>query len=311
MVYKLAVYHQSIPNKKNLEKIQMLQFFAAGVQKNGDTINNVFDHQLVEADIAVIQGWIANDVIRPHLKLRNDVINQQLIQHKYVVTADSNLFLYADPTNALHYLRYSFNGIFPNTGIYCDNSVNSDRWATIQKDLNISIKDYRTTGAHILICLQRNGGWSMGKQSVIEWTKTVVQKLRQHTNRPIVLRAHPGDKQSRIYLNQLTGLTTQLKFTISTNKNLQDDLTGCWAVVNHNSSPVVAAAIQGYPIFVTDPERSQCKEIANTDLGRIEAPNLPNRLAWAQRLAMSHWKFDEVRSGEAWAHMRQFVRDIA
>ena len=97
---------------------------------------------------------------------------------------------------------------------------------------------------------------------------------------------------------------------LSTKKNLQDDLAGCWAVVNHNSSPVVAAAIEGYPVFVTDPERSQCKEIANTDLGKIEAPNLPDRLPWVHRLAMSHWKFDEVRSGEAWAHMRQFVRDI-
>jgi hypothetical protein len=310
MVYKLAVYHQSIPNKKSLEKIQMLQFFAAGAQENGDVVDNVYDHQPVETDVAVIQGWVANDIARPHLKLRNNVINQQLAQHKYVITADSNLFLYAEPTNSLHYLRYSFNGIFPNTGIYCDSIINPGRWTKIQKDLNISIKDYRTTGKHILICLQRNGGWSMGKQSVVEWAKTVIQKLRQHTNRPIVLRAHPGDKQSRVYLKQLEALTAQLKFTISTNKNLQDDLTGCWAVVNHNSSPVVAAAIEGYPVFVTDPDRSQCKEIANTDLGKIEAPNLPDRLPWVHRLAMSHWKFDEVRSGEAWAHMRQFVRDI-
>jgi hypothetical protein len=303
MTYKIAVYHSTVPNKKNLEKVQMLQFFVAGVHKNGDAINNVFDHQPVVADVAVIQGWIANDLARPHLKLRNDVINQQLAQRKYVVTADSNLFLYADPTNAHHYLRYSFNGVFPNTGIYCDTVINPERWNKIKQDLKISIKDYRTTGNHILICLQRNGGWSMGKQTVVEWTKDVVQQLRQFTDRPIVLRAHPGDKQSRVYLKQLATLPV----TISANKLLQDDLKGCWAVVNHNSSPVVAAAIEGYPVFVTDPERSQCKEIANTNLALIETPNLPDRLPWLQRLAMSHWKFTEVNSGEAWAHMRQFV----
>jgi hypothetical protein len=306
MVYKLAVYHQSIPNKKNLEKIQMLQFFAAGAKKNGDTVTNIHNHQTVVADVAVIQGWIAADIKRPHLKLRNDVINQQLAQHKYVITADSNLFLYADTANTLHYLRYSFNGVFPNTGIYCDDIINPKRWQKIQQELNISIKDYRTLGNHILICLQRSGGWSMGKQSVVEWATSVVQKLKQHTDRPIILRAHPGDKQSHVYLKQLKALP----ITISTNKKLQDDLNGCWAVVNHNSSPAVAAAIEGYPVFVTDPERSQCKEIANVDLAQIESPNLPDRLRWVQRLSMSHWNFNEVNSGEAWAHMRQFVRDI-
>lgn len=307
MVYKIAVYHQSVPNKKNLEKTQMLNFFSQGAGLGGAQIINVHDFQPVDADLAVIQGWIALDTLRPHLKLRNDVINQQLTRKKYVATADSNLFLYANTANPLHYLRYSFNGIFANTGIYCDTPINPVRWQKISQDLNITIKDYRTTGTHILICLQRNGGWSMRSQSVVDWTQTVVRQLRQHTNRPIVLRAHPGDSQSRVYLKQLEALSYQLKFTVSANINLLDDLTNCWAVVNHNSSPAVAAAIEGYPVFVTDPVSSQCGEIANTDLSKIEQPQLPGRLQWIQRLAMSHWKFDELKSGEAWDHMQSFV----
>jgi hypothetical protein len=308
MVYKIAVYHQSVPNKKNLEKIQMLEFFSQGAGRGGAQVINVRDFQPVVADLAVIQGWVASDTSRPHLKLRNDVINQQLARKKYVVTADSNLFLYANTANPLHYLRYSFNGIFANTGIYCDTLIDPARWQKISQDLNIVIKDYRTTGDHILICLQRNGGWSMGSQSVVDWTETVVRRLRQYTDRPIVLRAHPGDSQSRIYLKQLDTLAHQLKFTVSVNTNLLDDLTNCWAVVNHNSSPAVAAAIEGYPVFVTDPTSSQCGEIANTDLSKIEQPQLPDRSEWIQRLAMSHWKFDELKSGAAWAHMQPFVR---
>lgn len=107
----------------------------------------------------------------------------------------------------------------------------------------------------------------------------------------------------RPYLNQW-------RATISHSPNLMHDLHQCWAVINHNSSPAVAAAIEGYPVFVTDPERSQCQEIANTDLAQIESPVLPDRLAWVQRLAMSHWKFDELRSGAAWRHIRQFVGDM-
>jgi len=88
---------------------------------------------------------------------------------------------------------------------------------------------------------------------------------------------------------------------------LEHDLKNCWAVVNYNSSPTVGAAIEGYPIFVTDPVRSQCAEIANLDLAQIENPNFPDRQQWVERLAMFHWNFDEIENGECWSHMRKYV----
>lgn len=311
MAFKLAVYHKSVPNKKNLEKTQMLDFFGMGARFSGDYVINVQDHTPVDCDVAVIQGWIASNIQRPHLALRNAVIACQLSNHRYVLTADSNLFLYTDTANSLHYLRYSFNGVFPNTGIYFDNKVDPLRWQKVSRDLNITVKDYRTNGEHILLCLQRNGGWSMGSYSVLDWTQDIIQQLRRYTTRPIIVRAHPGDKQSKIYLSTLAPLQQQLNFRFSTNTDIRNDLQNCWAVVNHNSSPAVAAAIEGVPVFVTDPERSQCQAIANVDLRTIEQPTLPDRTEWLNRLAMSHWKFDELKTGEAWAHMREFVLGTA
>jgi len=80
--------------------------------------------------------------------------------------------------------------------------------------------------------------------------------------------------------------------------------------VNYNSSPVVGAAIEGIPIFVMDALNSQCKDIANTDLSRIENPQMPDRLRWIERLSMFHWNFDELTSGECWAHMRKFIPNV-
>jgi hypothetical protein len=88
---------------------------------------------------------------------------------------------------------------------------------------------------------------------------------------------------------------------------LIDDLKNCWAVVNHNSSPTVGAAIEGYPIFVTDPNRSQCAEIANLNLSDIENPKLFDRQNWIERISMFHWNFDETKNGECWNHMRKYV----
>lgn len=307
----VAVYHNSVPSRNNQEKIDILKNFSTGVKAAGDICYDVFDHGLVGADVGVIQGWISGEPTQPHTILRNNVINNQLEERRYVISADSNLFLYANTSNPMHYLRYSFNGVFPDTGIYCDDAPDPDRWRKLSRNLNIGLKDYRTSGEHILLCLQRNGGWSMGGVDVQDWANHVIQQIRQYTRRPIVIRPHPGDKAARRYLMPRSP-TCKIKFSkalrLSTNVNLVDDLKNCWAAINYNSSPVVGAAIEGVPVFVTDPAKSQCAEIANTDLSKIEHPALPDRQAWVERLAMSHWNFDELKSGECWSHMRQYVK---
>jgi hypothetical protein len=244
----------------------------------------------------------------PHTQLRTNVIRR--ITNRYSVGVDSNLFLYATPNNPQHYLRYSFNDVFPTYGIYCDTDVDPTRWNKLSSNLGIQLKDYRTTGDHILLLLQRNGGWSMGGYDVQDWAISTIDAIRQFTDRPIVIRPHPGDKAARTYLNP-NSHHCKIKFSkrvrLSTNPNLVDDLRNCWAAVNYNSSPVVGAAIEGYPIFVSDPLNSQCAEIANTDFSQIENPQLPNRQPWVERLAMFHWNFDELRSGECWQHMKKFI----
>jgi hypothetical protein len=309
----IAVYHKTVPNAKNQEKIDLLRYFSQGARAVGDSVIDSGDYQYHPTDVGIIQGWLGQGAITtPHLQLRNKVIISQLQNKKYVVAVDSNLFLYANTSNSSHYLRYSFNGVFPNTGIYCDTNIDPSRWQKLSKNLNLSLKDYRTTGDHILVCLQRNGGWSMGSLDVQDWVIQTINTLRQHTDRPIVIRAHPGDKASREYLDPRSP-KCRIKFSkavrLSTNANLVDDLRNCWAAVNYNSSPVVGAAIEGVPIFVMDPVRSQCAEIANTSLLQIENPLMPDRQPWVERLSMFHWNFDELKSGECWAHMRKFIKN--
>jgi hypothetical protein len=210
----------------------------------------------------------------------------------------------------MHYLRYSFNGVFPNTGNYCDSDIDPKRWSKISNNLGIKLKNWRTTGNHILLCLQRNGGWSMGDFDVQDWTIEIISELKKYTDRPIIIRPHPGDKNSENYLKPKS-LKCKIKFSkrvqLSSNKNLVDDLKDCWAAINYNSSPVVGAAIEGIPIFVSDPSRSQCAEVANKDLSQIETPQMPDRQRWVERLSMFHWNFDELKSGECWSHMRKYI----
>jgi len=307
----VAIYHKTVPNAKNQEKIDLLKNFSLGVRAAGDTAFDNQNYEYQQTDVGVIQGWLGEGIITtPHLQLRNTVITNQIRNKRYVVVVDSNLFLYANTANPLHYLRYSFNGVFPNTGIYCDTKVDTVRWQKISRNLNITLKDYRTNGEHILICLQRNGGWSMGKTDLQDWLLQTINKIRKYSSRPIVIRPHPGDKASKELIRP-GNPKCKIKFSkavrLSGNETLVDDLQNCWAAVNYNSSPVIGAAIEGIPIFVCNPEKSQSQEIANTDLSQIENPLMPNRQKWVERLAMFHWNFDELKSGECWTHMRSFI----
>ena len=300
------------PNNKNIEKGEILDRFSMGVARSGDEVVLHTARTLIEADVAMMIGWVHdNSKTSPHLDFRKQIVEFQNLRGKHTILADSNLFLYKNTANPKHYLRYSYDGIFPGTGNYCDDVIDPSRWTKLSANLGIELRDYRSNGNHILLCLQRNGGWSMGGYDVVDWTARTIKELRRHSSRDIIIRAHPGDKGAKGYLspNNLIKKIGMLKgVRLSRDgSTLENDLKNCWAVVNHNSSPTVGAAIEGFPIFVTDPVRSQCAEIANLDLSQIETPNLPDRQKWIERLAMFHWNFDEIENGECWAHMRKYV----
>jgi len=299
-------YLRGIPaSNNNLEKPRALTNFISGVQIAGDTGILSNDTKLIKADVAVIQGFVHEDGKNaPHLQFRKDVLDFQKFNKNRTIIIDSNLFLYRDPGNTKGYLRYSYDGIFPNTGEYCNNSPDPKRWNKIQTDLGIRLKPWRNNGNHILICLQRNGGWSMKGMTVVDFFIDTVKKIRKYTDRPIVARTHPGDKKALEYSRQLIGPNV----TLSNKKNIIDDLNNAWASVVYNSSPSVASIIEGVPSFVLDPSYSQSTSVSNLNLIDIENPLMPERKDWVQRLAQCHWNDVDLIRGDTWRHMRNYLR---
>ena len=307
MKLQVVSYHSGIPVvNKSPEKSNILYYMIEGVNACGDIGRNHFELNTLECDVAVLQGFVhEHSKNAPHLRLRRDVLQTQKMARKRTLVADSNLFLWVNKSNKPHhYLRYSWDGVFRRTGFYFDKDIDPARWQQIKTDLQIDVKPYRKNGNHILICLQRNGGWSMKNYDVMEFCHNTISKLRQHTDRPIVVRAHPGDKKSALYLR-----LNLPNVTVSTNPNIDQDLENAWATVVYNSSPGVASFIRGVPVFQMDPEPnySMYGEIANFDISKIEEPALVDRQTWLERISMSHWKFDELKDGTAWRFMRDYV----
>jgi hypothetical protein len=311
---KFVTYYSSSGDwTSSSEKYLLLKNFSQGVAWLGDEVIEQKFPEYIESDVALIQGWYSGNSDNPRDRLRQLVIEKQLSLGQYVISADSNLFLYAvGKANAPdHYLRYSFNGVFADTGIYCDTDPDPARWKKISSDLNITVKPWRKTGSEILLLLQRNSGWSMAGMPVLNWITDTIGKIRQHSDRPILIRAHPGDQATirKVVATQLRDPLLRLgEVRVSDNPSLLADLSSAWAAVNHNSSATVGAAIEGVPVFVTDPARSQCREIANTKFRKIENPDRPDRQAWLERISQFHWSFSELQSGACWSHMRQYVK---
>ena len=311
---KVVSYYNVVPVvNKSQEKFDILTKFINGVNAAGDEGVLHKQSNIVNCDVGVIQGWQHDrGKSAPHLQLRQKVIETQTNANKYVVSGDANLFLYANKSNQPHhYLRYSFNGIFPSTGIYCDDTPDPKRWQQISKDTGIELQDYKTKGKTIVVCMQREGGWSMGPMSIVNWTKNVVTEIRKHTDRKIILRPHPGDKKALLtylpVLQQFFKSAADVKIS-QFGTPIEQDLHKAWAVVNHNSSSVVGPIIQGYHAFITDPKKSQCTDVSHTDFSKIETPQQFDRQAWLERISMFHWKFSELDDGTCWKHMRNYVR---
>lgn len=302
-----VAYYGGIPStNKNPEKPLILDNFCHGVLQTGDTAVAHRGTNTIACDVGFIQGFVhQHGKSTPHLQLRQDVVNLQKQIGKRTLIVDSNLFLYADPKNTQTYLRYSFDGVFPITGFYFDKDIDPVRWQKISTNLNINLVPYRKSGSHILVCLQRNGGWSMKGLNVQHWLDQTILTIRQHSDRPIVVRLHPGDKKTK-----LTFKINHRNVSVSPQERpLVLDLKNAWVSVVHNSSPSVASVIQGVPTFLTDPnpEYSQSCQVANKDLSKIENPDILDRQTWIEKLSMCHWNFSELRSGEAWNFFKKYI----
>ena len=300
---KVVAYLAGIPpGNKNPEKPEVLSRFVSGVAQFGDAGVLHPGTNLIPCDVAFIQGWShEHGKSSPHLRLREAVRDYQKQNNNRLLIVDSNLFNY---TGKNFYLRYSFDGVFPTTGNYFWDDPDPARWQQISRDTGISLKPWRSHGNHILICTQRNGGWSMKGMTVLDWLNQTVAEIRKYTNRPIIVRPHPGDKRAREYLNVKSS-----HWTLSTTAELTADLANAWATVTYNSSPGIASSIEGIPAFITDPtpQTSQAFAVANTDLSKIETPSMFDRQLWIEKIAMCHWNYNELSNGAAWRHMKQFV----
>jgi len=308
MTISVASYLMGIPpGNTNPEKPQIIVNFIEGVWAAGDKGQIICDYNPVSVDVAVVQGFVhPGSKNSPHLKLRKEVFEKQQRDGKRSIIVDSNLFLYADKGNSNKFLRYSYDGIFPSTGEYCNANPDPARWDLISKRLNIKLKPWKKNGNDILICCQRDGGWSMSGEQLMPWLVRTVQQIRKNSDRRILVRFHPGDKNQLNHKRMIARYRLP-NVIVSHSENILQDFANAYCVINHNSSPTVAAAIEGIPTIVLDSARSQAADVSHHNLTEINNLKEFDRETWIHKMAQMHWTLDELKDGTAWRHLRQWA----
>jgi len=298
-MYDVAVYLSSLPRIADRNrKVDVLQAFAQGATAVGARTILQGQYQTVPAKLAVILGWVGTTIAGPHIQLRKTAIAEQQQTGRKVMSIDGSCFKFADPDSV--FLRYSLDGVYYNTNNYVNQNSTDTKWNTIKHQLNLELQPWRTNGQHILVCGQRDGGWAMKGVDMPAWTLETVKQIRQHTDRPIVVRPHPKNPINANLFRNFANVS------MSRHILLQQDLSNAWASVFFNSSSCVASILAGVPVFAFDPD-CVAWQVANRELSQIEKPLTPIREQWLWDLSAAHWTDHESRAGLIYRKFRPFL----
>lgn len=160
--------------------------------------------------------------------------------------------------------------------------------------LGLTLKPWTNSGYNIVVACQRSDSeqW-VGQPPTVAWLTETARKIRQYSDKPIVIRPHPRQRISNI-----PGCVIESPRPVpGTYDSFDYDqcLKTTWAVVNHNSGPGSQAIINGVPAFVG--HSSLAMPVGNLNLADIENPKRPDRTGWLINLSHTEWLLEEIAAG--------------
>ena len=160
----------------------------------------------------------------------------------------------------------------------------SDRW----NRLGLEVAN-RRHGSKILIVAPDDKPCKFYNIELDTWLSKTVDTIKQHTDRPIIIRERNPSRTDR-KINRVE-------------KSLDDVHT----VVTFNSIAGTEAVLAGVPVFALAPSNA-ARPVSNTDLSQIDKPWFPDKdqvLAWAYHLAYGQFHIDEFKNGSAEKILRE------
>lgn len=161
------------------------------------------------------------------------------------------------------------------------------------KQLGITLADLPHAEPHIIVAAQHARSLQVADiDSMEHWISQKIQQVRQHTDRPIVIRPHP---RSRLNTELLpSGVAVQTPRHINGTYDDFDMHYNCHAVINHNSGPGIQAAIGGVRPVVDQSSLAYPVGVAVSD---IEQEYTIDREQWLIEICHTEYTVEEIAKG--------------
>jgi hypothetical protein len=183
----------------------------------------------------------------------------------------------------------------------------ADRWRRLRLPLQDPQEIEQEHEAPILFagaCQNYSNFCDLG--NVNDYNLSVLQKLRHHTDRPIIYRPNPSWYKK--HNDEFRPIHEQVKnVELSTTGLFASALLGTHLLVTHGTGAGVTAIQHGVPSMVLGGGIAAPLSMGPQDWKRIETPWWPDpklREQFFNDLAYCQWTSDELRSGDAWAELR-------
>lgn len=151
----------------------------------------------------------------------------------------------------------------------------------------------------ILFILQTERGWQYDNlEPYKDWARQTLLSLRSHTDRHIILRAHPNHAREPLDYIAAGVNNVSYQYGERARQSSIDAIRKASAVVTHSSSSAIEAYIEGIPTFALD-ERCLGYSHFSHDLSKIDDLSVYNWDSRYQNLcdwAMSTWHIEEFKN---------------
>lgn len=321
---KVEIFRRTVKDRKRGSSYDLLKWMMEGIRACGDEPVMVNEDKSGEttpgemeptAPMACMFGY-GGDRQMHHTKGRRRMLADRCREKKIpLITFDGGLLSSFGNVSTYpnHYWRVSLYSPMNNGDFLSDNSP-SDRWEMLKKEFNVQYKPWRVSNPNdpILFVLQPKDNWSMNELDPIDWFKDVYKTLRPLTKRKFIVRPHPNHVaaiESRIaeFPADVEVAIGQKHFMGDDKKyyrfHFQEAITNCHAVVSHNSTATTDSCVRGIPTFCTS-DLALCWPVANTDLTKIEMPEMPDRTQWLNDLGYKLWSTEEIKSGKVFQRFK-------
>jgi hypothetical protein len=254
-------------------------------------------------------GWATTNTGGRNISLRQQIIAEQRRTGNHTMCIDASCWKYLDANS--NYLRYSIGGPFYDRAEYANQNSDAGKWIEISQRFGVKLKPIKTKkDGHILICMQRDGGFAMKSLNPMAWLSEKIQQIRAVSNRQIHIRPHPGQYN----MNEFAAYTSKqgrrqnIVVIEPSQSQLVDNLQGAYAAVVFNSSASVAAVCEGVPVFVDDPSCVSWA-VANKNISLIE--NISEffpREQWIYDLSAAHWSDADAQAGRIYQKFLPYLK---